>query len=141
MLDTETLAVRGGGAVQHGARLSLVSSVLLAMRFFRRCQTRGTACKLALSIRSMLAAETVYFSKSGAAFYLAHFRPTITVFKTLSPKIDGRGAPFPRADCFATMRSAKTTSNSTSMASISRAEPFSTMLPAKSFATCVAAAT
>ena len=84
VFDTETLALRGGGAVCHGARLVLASAVSLAMRFFNRSQTSGAACKLALSIRTMLLAETACFSKSGAAVHLAHFRVATAVFDTPS---------------------------------------------------------
>ena len=44
MFGTETLALRGGGAVRHGARLHLASTVSVAMRFFSRCQTSGATC-------------------------------------------------------------------------------------------------
>ena len=59
VLDTETLASRGGDAARHGARLVLASTVPLAMRFFSSSQTSGATCKLALSIRAVLGAETV----------------------------------------------------------------------------------
>ena len=82
---TETLAFRRSGAARHRAQLLLASAVSLAMRFFSRYQTSGATCKLALSIRTMLAAETACCSKCAAAFHLAHFRVTTTVLVTPSP--------------------------------------------------------
>ena len=85
MLATETLADRSSSAARHGARLHLASAVRDTIRFFSRCQTSGAACKLALSICTMLAAETVCFSKSGAPIHVAHFRVATAVFVTPSP--------------------------------------------------------
>ena len=58
VLGTETFASRGSGAASHEARLLLASTVRNAMRFFWRCQTSGAPCKLALSVCTMLLAET-----------------------------------------------------------------------------------
>ena len=100
MFVAETLALRWGGAARHGARLPLVSTMSVAMRFFSSSQTSGATCKLALSIRTVLLAETARFSKSAAPFDLAHFRGAAAVLATPPPFLDGRGAPFPRADWF-----------------------------------------
>ena len=117
MFGTETLSLRGSGAVRHRARLLLVSAVSVAMRFFRRYQTSGAAFQLALPVRSMFAAETSCCSKSSATFYLAHFRPATTVLDTPSPCIGGRGALFPRAGWFGTVLAAETTSMGTCLTS------------------------
>ena len=82
---TETSSARAGGAVRHGARLLLVSTVSLAMRFFSRYQTSGAACKLACSTRAMFVAKTACCSKGGTAIHLAHFRPATAVFDAPSP--------------------------------------------------------
>ena len=58
VFGTETLALRGGGAARHKAWLPLASAVRLAMQFFSRCQTSGAACKVALSVCTMLLAKT-----------------------------------------------------------------------------------
>ena len=67
----DTLALRGGGAARHGARLP-IAAVRNAMRFFHRFQTSGAACSLARSVRAMLLAEAACVCKRAAAFSLAH---------------------------------------------------------------------
>ena len=140
MLGTETLANRGSGAVRHGARLVLASTVRNAMRFFNSCQTSGATCKLALSICTMFLAKTACLRKSGAAFHLAHFCLASAVFATPSPCSNGCGAPFPRAGWFDTVLAAQPTSTYDIIASYSRAVSTCTMVRTKPFAFCVAAA-
>ena len=84
MLVTETPGFRGGGAVRHGALLPLVSAVRNTMRFFRRYQTSGATCKLALSTSTMFVAKTACFSKSGATIHRAHFRAATAMLDTPS---------------------------------------------------------
>ena len=85
VFGTKTLALRGGGAARHGARLLLVSTVSGAMRSFRSFQTSGAPCKLALSIRTMFGAKTACTSKSVATFHFADFRAAAAVLATPSP--------------------------------------------------------
>ena len=141
MFDTETLADRGSGAVRHGARLLLLSAMSGAMRFFNRYQPSGAACKLALSICTMLVAESACCSKSGAAFHRAHFRAATAVLDTPSSCSNGRGAPFPRADWFGLMLVTETTACGTILTPFISAESVGAMIRAQSFSNSVVAAT
>ncbi len=86
----ETLAPRVGGAARHGARL-LSTAVFDAKRRSRLC-IGGASCKLALSMSAMLGTDTACFSKSGAAFLLAHFPAVSAVLAAPASGFGGSGA-------------------------------------------------
>ena len=70
VFGTETLASRGGGAARHGARLPS-TAMDVAIATFILC-VGGASIKLAISVRTMLAAEITCFCNSIAAVNLAH---------------------------------------------------------------------
>ena len=73
MFGTETLALRSGGAVRHGALCFLLSTAVCDAMLEPLCCIGGATIRLALSIRTMLVTETACAGKGGAAFCLAHF--------------------------------------------------------------------
>ena len=73
MFGTEALALRSGGAVQHRALCFLLSTAVCDAMLEPLCCIGGATIRLALSIRTMLVAETACAGKGGAAFRLAHF--------------------------------------------------------------------
>ena len=90
----------------------------------------GAASELALSVCTMLAAETTCYCKSATAFHLAHFRLATAVLGTQTACSDGRGAVVNRAEPVSAMLGADLTSNSSRIASCSSAESVRTMFVA-----------
>ena len=83
----------------------------------------------------MLLAETACFSKSGAAFHLAHFRLATAVFTTPSPCSNSRGAAEVRAELLTgpvgTVLLAESTSNNSCTTPLSGADLLPSVSPGK----------
>ena len=75
---TEALALRGGGAGCHGARLLLSTAMLKTMLESCNC-VGGASCGCARSVCTMLAAETACVCKSVAVFHFALFSTAAAV--------------------------------------------------------------
>ena len=110
VFGAETLALRGGGAARHRARLVFLSTAVFSAMFISRMCVGAAAIKPAHSLCTMLAAETACYCKSAAAFHLAHFRVATAMLNTPTSCIDGRGTVVRRAEPTATMFAADSTS-------------------------------
>ena len=115
----DPLASGVGGAARHGARL-VSAAVFHAKRRCRGC-VGGAPCKLARSVRAMLAAHTACYSKGGAAFLLAHFPAATAVLEAPASGSDGIGALVERAGPISTMFTAKPSSYRVGAATFHRA--------------------
>ena len=96
VFPAEALALRVGGAARHRAWL-VSATVFAAMRRSRVC-VGAASCKLAVSMRSMFAADTTCLRKSGAPFLFANFLLAATaVLPAPASGFDGTGALVERA--------------------------------------------
>ena len=121
MFVTEAIALRGGGAARHGARLPLLpAAVCEAMLEPLSCR-RGASITLAPPIRTMPTATSTRLSKSLAALNVAHFRAAMTVAQSSCYSI--RFAIIKRAEAVGAMLRAETIFDSACIASSSRAIP------------------
>ena len=118
---TEALALRGGGAACHRARRYLPSTTMFDTMLESWPRVGGASFGCARSVRTMLAAEAPFSSKSVAVFHFALFFTVAAVPETPSFALCGSLAIAKRAEPIRTVLPANPSSNNFAGAAWSRA--------------------